>query len=172
MWRYDAARSGATADGLAEQLYLQWARRMPKPAPAWSEEQYKLQFDKSYEPIVMGKRIFVASMVGDKVTAYDTDSGVEIWRFYCDGPVRFAPVGWKDRIYFVSDDGCLYCLAAADGKLIRKLRLGPSDKKILGNGRLISIWPARGGPALFDGKIYCAASIWPFMGVEIYDTAA
>ncbi|HLB74935.1 MAG TPA: PQQ-binding-like beta-propeller repeat protein, partial [Sedimentisphaerales bacterium] len=168
MWRYDAARSGATADGLAEQLYLQWARRMPKPAPAWSEEQYKLQFDKSYEPIVMGKRIFVASMVGDKVTAYDTDSGVEIWRFYCDGPVRFAPVGWKDRIYFVSDDGCLYCLAAADGKLIRKLRLGPSDKKILGNGRLISIWPARGGPALFDGKIYCAASIWPFMGVFIY----
>ncbi|MBN2270192.1 MAG: PQQ-binding-like beta-propeller repeat protein, partial [Sedimentisphaerales bacterium] len=137
-------------------------------APAWAEEQYKLQFDKSYEPIVMGKRIFVGSMVGDKVTAYDTDSGVEIWRFYCDGPVRFAPVGWKDRIYFVSDDGCLYCLAAADGKLIRRTRLGPSDKKILGNGRLISIWPGRGGPVLFDGKIYCAASIWPFMGVFIY----
>ena len=168
MWRYDAARSGASAEGLAERLYLQWSRRLPKPAPAWAEEQYKLQFDRSYEPIVMGKRIFVPSMVGDKVTAYDTESGVEIWRFYCDGPVRFAPVGWKDQIYFVSDDGCLYCLAAADGKLIRRIRLAPSEKKILGNGRLISMWPARGGPALYDGKIYCAAGIWPFMGVFIY----
>ncbi|MBN2269504.1 MAG: hypothetical protein JXN61_02760, partial [Sedimentisphaerales bacterium] len=30
MWRCDAARSGASADGLAEQLHLQWVRRMPK----------------------------------------------------------------------------------------------------------------------------------------------
>lgn len=172
MWRYDAARSGATDHSLAEQLHLQWVRRMAQPAPAWPEEQYKLQFDKSYEPIVMGKRIFVPSMAGDKVTAYNTDTGLEIWRFYCDGPVRFAPVGWKDRIYFVSDDGCLYCLAAADGSLIRKLRLGPSGKKVLGNGRLISMWPARGGPVLFDGKIYCAAGIWPFMGVFIYSIDA
>jgi len=172
MWRYDAARSGATAHDLAERLHLQWVRPMPRPAPAWPEEQYKLQFDKSYEPIVMGKRIFVPSMVGDKVTAYDTDTGREIWRFYCDGPVRFAPVGWKDRIYFVSDDGCLYCLAAEDGSLIRKFRLGPSDKKVLGNGRLISMWPARGAPVLFDGKIYCAAGIWPFMGVFIYSIDA
>lgn len=168
MWRYDAGRSASTADELPEELHLQWVRHLGEPAPAWPEEQYKLQFDRSYEPIVMGKRIFVPSMVADKVTAYDTDTGEELWRFYCDGPVRFAPVGWKDRIYFVSDDGCLYCVAAADGKLIRKLRLGPSDIKILGNGRLISAWPARGAPVLFKGKIYCAASIWPFMGVFIY----
>jgi len=141
-------------------------------ASAWPQEQYKLQFDRSYEPIVVGKLIFVPSMVSDRVAAYDTETGSERWRFYCDGPVRFAPVGWKDRIYFVSDDGCLYWLACDDGKLLGKLRLGPSDRKILGNGRLISTWPARGGPVLFDGKIYCAASIWPFMGVFIYSIDA
>ncbi|MBL7152866.1 MAG: PQQ-binding-like beta-propeller repeat protein [Phycisphaerae bacterium] len=172
MWRGDAARSAATVHPLPAQLYLQWVRRMPKPAPAWPEEQYKLQFDRSYEPVVMGKLIFVGSMVSDRVTAYDTATGRERWRFYCDGPVRFAPVAWKDKIYFVSDDGCLYSLAASNGKLIRKFRLGPSDSKILGNGRLISTWPARGGPVLFDGKIYCAASIWPFMGVFIYSIDA
>jgi len=39
---------------------------------------------------------------------------------------------------------------------------------ILGNERLISTWPARGGPVLKDGIIYFAAGIWPFMGIYIY----
>ncbi|UCG49192.1 MAG: PQQ-binding-like beta-propeller repeat protein [Phycisphaerales bacterium] len=168
MWRHDAARSAATSHSLPARLHLQWVRRMRRPAPAWPEEQYKLRFDLSYEPVVMGKLIFVPSMVGDKVTAYDTDTGRQVWRFYCDGPVRFAPVAWKDRIFFVSDDGHLYCLMAADGRLVWKIRLGPSDARILGNGRLISTWPARGAPVLLDDRIYCAAGIWPFMGVFIY----
>ena len=168
MWRHDAARSAATSHSLPARLHLQWVRRMHRPAPAWPEEQYKLRFDLSYEPVVMGKLIFVPSMVGDKVTAYDTETGRQIWRFYCDGPVRFAPVAWKGRIFFVSDDGHLYCLTAAHGRLVWKIRLGPSDARILGNGRLISTWPARGAPVLVDDRIYCAAGIWPFMGIFIY----
>jgi outer membrane protein assembly factor BamB len=168
MWRYDASRSAASPGQLPARLHLQWVRELPKPSPAWSKEQYKLQFDRSYEPVVMGNQIFVPSMVRDKVTAYDTDSGEENWRFYCDGPVRFAPIAWKDKIYFVSDDGYLYCLNAKKGTLLWKFRLGPSERRILGNGRLISAWPARGAPVLYDGKIYCAASIWPFMGIFIY----
>ncbi|HIJ53866.1 MAG TPA: PQQ-binding-like beta-propeller repeat protein [Planctomycetes bacterium] len=172
MWRHDATRSAATSHSLPSQLHLQWVRQMHRPAPAWPEEQYKLRFDRSYEPVVMGKLIFVPSMVSDRVTAYDTDTGRQIWRFYCDGPIRFAPVAWKDRIFFVSDDGYLYCLTAADGGLKWKIRLGPSDARILGNGRLISTWPARGAPVVFDDKIYCAAGIWPFMGVFIYSICA
>ncbi len=38
----------------------------------------------------------------------------------------------------------------------------------LGNSRLISAWPMRGGPVLRDDKLYFAASIWPFMGTFIY----
>ena len=30
------------------------------------------------------------------------------------------------------------------------------------------MWPARGGPAVADGTVYFAASIWPFMGVFIH----
>ncbi len=168
MWRYDARRSAASLVPLPAELHLQWVRDLPKPASAWSEEQYKLQFDRSYEPVVMGKQIFVPSMVGDKVTAYDTETGGQNWRFFCDGPVRFAPIAWQGRVYSVSDDGYLYCLDAKEGGLLWKLRLAPSERKAFGNGRLISAWPARGGPVLRDGKIYCAASIWPFMGVFIY----
>jgi len=168
MWRYDASRSGASPAPLPAQLHLQWVRQLPKPTPAWRQEQYKLQFDRSYEPVVMGKQIFVPSMVSDKVVAYDTDTGRQNWQFFCDGPVRFAPIAWQGRVYFVSDDGCLYCLNAKDGKLRWKSRLAPASRQILGNGRLTSAWPARGGPALHDGTIYCTASIWPFMGVFIY----
>jgi len=172
MWRYDASRSAASPGQLPARLHLQWVRELEKPVPAWSKEQYKLQFDRSYEPVVMGKQIFVPSMVSDKVTAYDTNTGKENWRFYCDGPVRFAPIAWKNKIYFVSDDGHLYCLDAENGKLIWRFRLGPSQRRILGNGRLISAWPARGAPVLYDGKIYCASSIWPFMGIFIYSLDA
>src|SRR5437867_11091 len=29
-------------------------------------------------------------------------------------------------------------------------------------------WPARGAPVIADGKVYFAASIWPFMGIFIH----
>jgi len=134
-------------------------------------------FDSAYEPVVLGKTMFVASSANDSVTALDTETGGEKWRFYADGPVRFAPVAWQNRIYVVSDDGYLYCLAATDGKLLWRLRGGPSERKVLGNGRLINLWPARGGPVLVEERegnghpqatIYFAAGIWPVEGVFIH----
>ena len=74
----------------------------------------------------------------------------------------------RNRLYFTSDDGYLYCLAADTGALRWKFRGGPADRKILGNKRLISTWPARGGVVLYGDVVYFAASIWPFMGTFIY----
>ncbi len=172
VWRYDAARGAATPDALPENLHLQWVLRLPAPSPAWPPEQTKLQFDASCEPVVAGGRLFVPSMVYDCVIAFDTKTGAGLWRFYTEGPVRFAPVANNDKVYFVSDDGYLYCVDAADGKLVWKFRGGPSDRKVIGNGRLISMWPARGAPVLYDGKIYFAAGIWPFMGTFIHSLNA
>ena len=168
MWRYNAGRSAASPEQLPAQLHLQWVRKLAAPKPAWPESQDRLQFDASYEPVVAGKTVFVGSMVSDNVTAYDTETGAEKWRFYCDGPVRFAPVVFKDKLYFASDDGYLYCLNAGDGSLIRKFLAGPSANKVIGNNRLVGTWPVRGGPVLYDEAIYFAASIWPFMGTFIY----
>ncbi len=67
-----------------------------------------------------------------------------------------------------SDDGYLYCLAERDGRLLWKHRGGPSDRKVLGNERMISLWPARGGPVVADGTVYYAAGIWPFMGIFLH----
>ena len=147
MWRHDANRSAASPVELPAQLHLQWKRELPAPRPAFPYDN-RLCFDISYEPVVMGKTMFVPSMVTDSVTALDTDTGAEKWKFYADGPVRFAPVAWKGKVYFVSDDGHLYCLHAGTGALLWTFTPVPQaarDQKLLGHERLISRWPARGG---------------------------
>lgn len=167
MWRFDACRSAVSPQDLPEQLYLQWVREYPPLKPAWPDEP-RMRFDVSYEPVVGKKTLFLASSRNDCVTALDTDTAEERWRFITDGPVRFAPVFWMDRVYLASDDGSLYCLNAADGNLIWKFRGAPNERRIIGNERLISTWPVRGAPVIAGGKIYFAAGIWPFMGVFVY----
>ncbi|MCK4885996.1 MAG: PQQ-like beta-propeller repeat protein, partial [Planctomycetes bacterium] len=170
MWRHDKGRTAVTKQKLADELHLQWTRQYPPLQHAWEDivNQDRMGYDRMYEPIVLGKTMFVGSNRSDKVVAIDTITGKEKWAFYTDGPVRFAPVGWKGKVYFVSDDGFLYCVKAQNGKLLWKFRGGADDRKILGNSRVVSAWPARGGPVIEDGIIYFGASIWPFMGVFIH----
>ncbi len=168
MWQYDAARSAATPLRLEEQLHLQWVREFPEPKRAWPfqwDDRGKLDFDVSYSPVVMGERIFVPSNVTDSVSAYHIDDGRKLWRFYADGPVRLAPAAWRDKLYFVSDDGYIYCLNAANGELNWKFHGAPGDGRLLGNERIISFWPARGGPVVKEGSVYFGAGIWPLHGV-------
>lgn len=167
MWRYDAQRSAASPQELPAQLHLQWVREYPPQVPAWPDQD-KMQFDLAYEPVVAGQTLFLNSSRHDCVRALDVANSREKWCFFADGPIRFAPLVWEGRVYFTSDDGYLYCVAAASGKLHWKVRGGPSDRKILGNERLISTWPARGAPVLVDGTVYFGASIWPFMGIFIH----
>ncbi len=162
-WRYDAGRTAAAPIVLPDELHLQWVRQLPPLKPAYQNP--RLQFDAGYEPVVLGKTLFVGSSRNDSVTALDTDTGAERWRFYTDAPVRGAPVAWRDRVFFGSDDGYLYCVTADRGTLLWKFRAVPEERKLLGNGRLISVWPVRGGPVLADGKIYFAAGVLPAEGI-------
>ncbi len=148
-------------------LHLRWVRDVPAPKPAWPD-QPKMAFDAAPKPAVLGHTVFVPSTVTDGVTAYDLETGAERWTYTTDGPVRLAPVAWEDRLFVASDDGTLYCLEAAHGRPLWKCRGGPSDRKVLGNDRLISTWPARGGPVVADGTVYFAAGVWPFMGIFIH----
>ncbi|MHC4505585.1 MAG: hypothetical protein ACYTFI_19945, partial [Planctomycetota bacterium] len=81
-WRCDAARSASSDGALAAELHLQWVRDFPPPRPAWPKEPVRLSFDATYEPIALGDRVYMASMVEDCVTALDAASGQEKWRFF------------------------------------------------------------------------------------------
>ena len=169
MWRNDEQRSASSSSQLPEVLHLQWTRQLAAPVPAWPNEA-RLHFDATYEPIVLGSRMFVGSMIDGSVIALDTRSGEELWRFYTNGPVRLAPVAFDRRVCFGSDDGWLYCVDAVSGKLQWKVSGAPVDRGAhwhLGNARLVSFWPVRGGPVVADGVVYFGAGIWPTLGVFV-----
>jgi outer membrane protein assembly factor BamB len=166
-WRYDAQRSGTSPKALPEKLALHWSRDLLAPIPAWPDQE-KMPFDLAAEPIVFGQTLYVNSSRHDCVRALDVKTGDERWTFFADGPIRFAPLAWEGKLYVVSDDGYLYCLEADTGKLHWKFRGGPHNRRVLGNERMISMWPARGAPVIADDTLYFAASIWPFMGTFIH----
>ncbi|MFP6892180.1 MAG: PQQ-binding-like beta-propeller repeat protein, partial [Opitutales bacterium] len=166
MWRHDAGRTGATLEALPARLHLQWTLKLPPLVPAYKDP--RLQFDKGYEPIVTNGKLIVGSSWTDSVTAYDAATGEQAWRFLTEGPIRFAPAALDDRLFVGSDDGFLYCLQTDTGKLLWKFRAVSSTRKVLGNGRMISLWPVRGGPVAKEGKVWFAAGVWPMEGVYVY----
>ncbi len=168
MWRHDASRSSATREQLPASLSLQWSRQLVESRMAWPEDP-RIHFDTVSEPVYAGGLLFVPSATTDSVTAMDAATGTVRWKFYADGPVRFAPVVAHQQVYFGADDGFIYCLQAATGKLQWRQAARPSDRQAIGSERVISVWPIRGGPVLTDGKIYFTAGVWPFEGVLLYD---
>jgi outer membrane protein assembly factor BamB len=170
MWRYDAGRTAASSEKLSDQLHLHWIQHLSTRKPVWDDplNQDLMQYDRIFEPIVLGSTVFIGFNDCDKVAAFDLQTGQQKWEFFAEGPVRLPLAGWKNKIYFSSDDGNLYCLSADNGQLLWKFEGGPANQKVLGNKRLISMWPSRGGVVIKDGIIYFANSIWPMMGTFIY----
>jgi outer membrane protein assembly factor BamB len=170
MWRHDAGHTAASPHELPQTLHPVWTRHYPPRVPVWDDplNQDMMPYDAIFEPVVAQGRMFVGFNDQDKVVALDARSGEEQWSFYADGPVRFSPVVFRGKVYFTSDDGYLYCVGASDGRLQWRFRGAPAGQKVIGNRRVISAWPARGGAVHRDGIVYFAASIWPFMGTFIY----
>jgi outer membrane protein assembly factor BamB len=168
MYRADAARSAYTPDPLPARLQVSWIRKaVHPPQAAWSGRDTRMPFDLTFQPVVSGGLVFFGSSSDCTVYALDAQTGHEQWTFVTDGPVRFAPAVWQDRLFVVSDDGQLYCLAAGNGELLWKKRVGPTQDMVLGNDRLISRWPARGGPVIRHGIVYFGAGIWPSEGITL-----
>ena len=169
-YRADSGRSGYTAETLVDELNLHWTYHAPHPPhPAWPDVYWQRQtYDLAYQPVIARGMLFYGSSADCKVYAMDAATGEERWSFFTDGPIRFAPAVWEDRVFVVSDDGYLSCLAADDGRLLWEKRGGLNDLKILGNGRLVARWPARGGPVIHDGVLYFGAGIFPSQGFFLH----
>ncbi|MBX7166189.1 MAG: PQQ-binding-like beta-propeller repeat protein [Pirellulales bacterium] len=166
-WRYNAQRTAVTPEALPDSLRLAWTRELGALTPAWKEDE-RLWFDAVYEPVAAGQLLFVGSSRNDSVTAFDTRSGEVRWRFFAEGPVRLAPLVHQGRVYFGSDDGNFYCLDAATGSTVWKLHVALGERHVLGNSRLISVWPVRGGAVMAGDKICFTVGVWPFEGTSLY----
>lgn len=171
MWRYDSARSAVSTDSLPDaRPSLIWQHTFTPRVQVWDSplNNFLMQYDKAFEPIVFGHTLLIGFNDSDKMVAIDTRSGAIQWTYFCDGPIRLEPVAAEGAVYFGSDDGFFYCLNISTGEEVWKFNAAPASKKLIGNRRVISMWPIRGGPVVEDGTVYFSSGIWPFMGVFIY----
>ncbi len=167
-YRADAGRTGYTPAKIPSSLTLRWKYLQETPCPAWKGVHTRMVFDYTCQPVIGGKTLFFGSSSDCKVYALNIDNGKERWSFFTGAPVRFAPVIWRDRVFIISDDGYLYCLSANKGTLLWKKRGGPDNSMVLGNDRMISRWPVRGGAVIKDDILYLGAGIWPTEGIYLY----
>lgn len=174
----DIRRTNVSADALALPLVEGWRHAPPHaPRPAWPESPAKqdvyrkvyglsptVTFDRAFQPVIAQGRLYYGSSADDAVRCLDAASGKPLWAYVAEGPVRLAPTVHSGKVYFGSDDGCVYCLEAADGSLVWKHRPVEPDRRLPGNGRMISLWPIRSG-VLVDGQTaYFTAGLFPSQG--------
>ena len=177
----DNLRSGMSTSELQWPLELAWHYRADHPpAPAWPppakqnfwREQFDLParvtYDRAMHVVSDGKRVLFGSSSDDQLRCLDLSTGATQWVFFAEGPIRLAPTLWRDRVYFGSDDGHVYCLKARLGKQLWKFRAGPSDRRIPGNGRIISAWPVRSGVIVDGDRVRFAAGLFPNQGTFQY----
>jgi len=178
--RGDTRRSGIASQSLQLPLYPQWTHTpTAPPRPAWPPPAVRniaaqsnplvpsQIYDRAYRVVGDRKRLYYGSSADDTVHCLKAADGTIQWRFSTEGPVRLAPTLHAGRVYAGSDDGALYCLDADTGRLVWKTRGAPEDRRLPGNGRMISRWPIRAGIIVDRETVYFAAGLFPCEGVHI-----
>jgi outer membrane protein assembly factor BamB len=123
-----------------------------------------ITFDYAYAPVIADGRLYFGSSTEEALYCLDARSGQRRWTFYAEGAIRLAPTVWSGKVYFGSDDGRVYALDAATGKLAWKFDAAPDDYRVIANGRLASQWPVRTAATIRDGILYFSAGLFPATG--------
>jgi len=168
-YMHDNARSGVTADELSWPPVAQWVYRAPaEPRPAWPPPQPgwtelpKVDFDNAFYTVADGERVYFGSSVDQQVYALDAATGSVRWKYCTSGPVRLAPTLAQGKVYFGSDDGKVYCLKREDGALAWSFDAALDQRRVLGNGRVMSPWPVRTGVVVEGERVFCGFGVFPF----------
>ncbi len=146
------------------------------PSPAWpppAEVNYDVEhrlsaavtYDRAYHTVAAQGCVVYGSSASDAIVCLDAASGRRRWLFPTEGPVRLAPTIAYGRVYAGCDDGVVYCLDLKSGQERWRLRASDKDRRLVGNGRIISEMPVRAGISVADGKVYFAVGLFPQMGV-------
>jgi len=179
-YQHDSSRSGTTTAQAPSNPKHAWEYEPPsRPIPAWDEpalwdgwgKVYDLKnrqvFDKAFHTAIADGRVYFGSSVDDQLHCLDASTGQTLWTYFTEGPIRLAPTIANGRVYFGSDDGFVYCVSADNGELIWKKSPGPANRRLAGNGRVISPWAIRTSVVIQDDTAYCGAGVIPSEGVYV-----
>jgi len=178
-FRGGAARVSAfSADG-PKNLSLVWkyVSAIP-PDPAWDApgrfnrwKKYWISsawnYDDSFQAVSAAGKVFFASSSDCAVRCLDLETGKRLWIFEMEAPSHLAPTVSGGYCLVASDDGYLYALDAATGKLKWKHSPAPDAPRIPFDGHLISTVPLRCGVAVENGLVYLASGLFPLEGTYL-----
>ncbi|MDA7628127.1 PQQ-like beta-propeller repeat protein, partial [Verrucomicrobia bacterium] len=129
-YRADINRSAIGQSALGSILSPEWVFHPDQPPiPAWpmpGEETPRMHTDRAFHVVVSERTAIFGSSVDHLLRALDTRTGKLKWRFFAEGPIRFAPYIDGGRVYFGADDGYVYCLHLEEGKLLWRYRPSPA----------------------------------------------
>jgi len=177
--RGNGGRTGTVPVGPTGPLRPAWKAASAIPAPAWPGEARgslwqritnsltaRAADDLAPVPILVGGRVIFAT-THDEVRCVDQSNGTVLWRHFCGGPVRYAPVAHEGKVLVGSDDGTVEAIDLESGRVVWATRIGPDQPLVSGNGRPISTCPVRTGLLVADGRVYVAAGLFPLEGTYL-----
>ena len=159
-----------------DSMQLKWSYRTArKPQQAWpgtaqsdwwrkrgTPEKEKAVFDRAFEVVAAKEKIYFGSSSDDHIYCLDQKTGELVWKYATEGPVRFAPTVYEGNVIAGSDDGSVYCLNAMNGELVWKVAISNvSQRKLPGNGRMISLYPVRTNILVDKGIAHFGCGLFP-----------
>ena len=78
-----------------------------------------------------------------RCTPWTPSSGKVLWSYTAGGRVDSPPTIYHGRVLFGSADGWVYCLRAADGRLVWRFRAAPIDRRMVAYEQFESAWPVQ-----------------------------
>ena len=163
-YRADAWRSGSTAATVPADLEVLWTARLGGGPQGpltldWKDNLHSR--GPLTPPVAADGLVVVARPEAHQVVALDAQSGQPRWDFTANGRVDTPPTLHGGLCLFGTRSGWVYCLSAADGKLVWRLRAGMSEERIVYFGQLESPWPVPGSVLVVNGVAYFAAGRHP-----------
>jgi len=164
-FRRDAYHSGGTDTTVPAKLDILWSAQIKgpdyskRPASEWIDSPYTAGAITA--PVIAGGAVYVAQSDTHRLVALDEKTGAVKWEFTANGRLDGPPTVHRGLCLIGSRSGWVYCLQAASGKLVWKLRLSPYDRRICTYGQVSSPWPVHGSIPVIDGLAYAAAGIHP-----------
>jgi len=156
MHRHDAERSGSTSAEIpADGMTIAWEKSLGGTLTAAT---------------VSGERLYVANVEEHAVYSLSVRDGETNWMFVAGGRVDSPPTLHEGLALFGSADGRVYCLRADTGELVWRFLAAPSDRRIISDEGLESVWPVHGSVLIQNGIAYVSAGRTSLLdgGIALY----